>query len=1273
MKKNKIILSALIGFSSATIITGVALGAVYASKSSSNNSFVNLDSNSPVMFDNKQFANSAQAYEYALSLVNSEQFNVSNQKLYSLTANNATHVFNSALDLNNWISSQITTIENAASNDMFHNLNEDKSIPINEMHKYNINTATDSTFDNNTTTIYKRFDGSYFAGGDEALNKAKQSYLQIHKGYYFNGIYFKTKQDLEIYLNKIYSQQIINGTCAASNGLEVTTDNYKKVVINDINGNRVAVSDSIYMNDEKNAKNEISNFLSANAYQYLKIKGQNGSEDTYLKYNRKTGEIEGNLSENISMKDLPVLKKVSTDNKSLYVVDANVNEKYNLYGPYFLKTDGNVTNITNPDLWDKSDDSPEQILRSQSISILAGLFDLLLLDPSTKDQFSADSSGNISRRWDGDSPLFYISNSKNSNLYNKEKAMLNAIKKIQTDDRGKSLYYDFVNMYNNLINTKNYSTVYAIPTIYNFLIDNLISYNANVDTVIKVKEYFDELCNCIQSILESIFGDLLLSYDGQTRFNFAQYFQINQYGNDGSNLNGVLNGYELIKNYKGLVAACYVLTKAIGNSQNTLQIDYDVASDDYLFTLLADGNNSDQVTANAIRNKWSSKVGNQQYSTIEQLQSIYNTFSNWGVNVSNLLDESLNNSPATDLDEKFTNIENTIINYKNNNKSMDPVSLNEFIQMQNTLNVKDDFKINETQRAQKTYAKIFIEESYIEKTNLNLDFKLKSVNEVKSFINGSNNTIFDNDKGMFKNQFQLGMKNKIKSNLKASLSASSEKEIVKTSKVMVEVGEVDDNSLMDKFEIGQKVLGEVGNIAGSIIGIIADVNNPYFDDVQDELIAGGVMNICSSICNIAAQFAPPPVNVIIQAVGCVFSFIAGAIGTAEKVIYEYKVNDSSNTKYYWDGGLVMKRFWGLWNDEKRNIHDLQMQSPIELITSSNKDVIYFNKKTYEVDDDSILRKEAMKYILDNDLIGSDNVNAGKYTWVYSVEPNPNKLNSDNALDSCDALADSILGNEHNLIGVGDELFINGYKFSGIQDFQDNMKTLILDKIQPVYIAKLPDLDKNGYPIDKQRAFHMPFPYYEPFSESNQDLICGYNEDASNFITASAMDWRAVTKSGSKTDENQININNIPIEQNQDYITYNSNKSDENGSTYSMSINEIYNYITNRFLDSFNVESKTVLKSNLYNSNVTNFDDFNTSVYNLNIYLVELTPGVKKYFIKRNDAIEYILKTTTNDGSVLLNMYNKDILTYVDSNGEKLYFNNQDQFNKWFVNSLSKIN
>lgn len=237
-----------------------------------------------------------------------------------------------------------------------------------------------------------------------------------------------------------------------------------------------------------------------------------------------------------------------------------------------------------------------------------------------------------------------------------------------------------------------------------------------------------------------------------------------------------------------------------------------------------------------------------------------------------------------------------------------------------------------------------------------------------------------------------------------------------------------------------------------------------------------------------------------------------------------------------------------------------------------------------------------------------------------------------------------------------------------------MKSKILDMIQPVYIAKVPELDENGYPLDSQTPFHMPFPFYEPFSNANENLVCGYNDNTNEFIFANAMQWRANSQNGTQTKVGLVQNNAIIVSQNQNYITYNSNMdTDSTASTYNLSLNEIYNYITNRFMNTFDVESITVLKSNLYTSSNTLFDSFNTSIYYLDIYLVEIIPGVKKYFINRNDAVEYILKTTTNDGSVLLNMQNKDILTYTNSNGEKLYFNNQDQFNKWFVNNLVKVN
>ena len=92
--------------------------------------------------------------------------------------------------------------------------------------------------------------------------------------------------------------------------------------------------------------------------------------------------------------------------------------------------------------------------------------------------------------------------------------------------------------------------------------------------------------------------------------------------------------------------------------------------------------------------------------------------------------------------------------------------------------------------------------------------------------------------------------------------------------------------------------------------------------------------IGSSICDIASQFAPPPINVIIQSVGFVFSFIANAIGKAEQVIYEYKINDSSNTKYYWDGGLVMKR---MKFDSRGYVAPIKKRtSHITIVVSDNK-------------------------------------------------------------------------------------------------------------------------------------------------------------------------------------------------------------------------------------------------------------------------------------------------------------------------------------------------
>lgn len=1262
MKKSKIILGTIIGVSTASILTGIGLGAMYAAKVSSYGQ-LNPNLNTPVMFDNKEFSNYEEAYEYALKSVSNEKFDSTNKKLLSLNVDGTTYIFETPDELNDFISSKIKMIENATTNETTHNLNDDQSIPLNELYKYNINTENDTTFENNITTIYKRADGMYFDGGEEALNKAKESYLEIHKCYNFNGIYFKTKQDLELYLKNIYVEQIKNGISAsAQTGGVADTNNYKKVYINDETGRKIATSESIYFKDN-NTKDYVSNFLSSNAYKYLKIKNGDpeNKNDVYLKYNKYTNEIEGNLSETISIEDLPVLKKVSTDNKSLYIVDANVNEKYNLYGPYFLKTDGNVTNITNPDMWIESEDSPEQIIRSQSISILAGFFDLLLLDPKAKDQYQQNHEGYVERKWDPKSPLFYISEiSKQSSspetktLFDKEQAMLNALKKVTINtNNGKTLYQDFVNMYNNLINTKSYSTIYAIPTIYNFITDNLMNYNASVEVVIAVKEYFEELCNTIQGILESTFGDLLNSYDGLKRFNFAEFFQINQYGNDGSNMGGILNGYELIKTYKPLIAGCYVLIRGLGNSQSTIKVNYSVSSDNDLFKLLEDGKDSEnQETAEKIKNTWSNNADANGKTTIDKLQEIYNTYSSLGDITDEYVKKVIQNIgdvSSLDQNEKIDKIYDSLVDEKitdglNNLKS-------DFIDKLDQLN-----KVLSNQELETTFIfKNLLGEQFKIKASTNIQGKANSLKEAKKLLNNDSNCDWKTN-GFLKGASDSDIK-KVKNKLSQKLDSGDLADFTSDTDSLGVVNKI--KTKVEPAELISALVGGIGSITETAINMANQINNPFFDDVQGQIIAAGVMNICASVCNIVGQFTPPPINVIVQAVGFIFSFISAGIGTAEQVIYEYNVKDSEGHKYYWDGGLVMNRFWGLWRDEQRGIEDLKVQSPIEIIKPSNKEEIYFNKKMYTSDNDGIVRKKAVQYILNNyDL--DQNTKDNKFSWVYSLEPITKNLNNQNTFDSIEKLADDVVNNGTNTMGVGDELFINGIKFNDMNDLESKIKSEVLDKIQPIYIAKIPEKDINGYPLDEQTSFHIPFPYYEPFNEKNENLIHAVNEK-NEFVKSNAMYWR-----NTKTSKIRIDV-----QQNQDYISYNANSVDS--STYALPINQIYELIKNQFLENLNIESKTVLKSNLISSKYIKFDDFNSSIKNLNIYLVELTPGVKKYFINRDDAVEYILKETSNNGDIKLSMNDYELLAYTDSNGEKLYFNNQDQFNKWFINNIKEKN
>lgn len=1236
----------LIVFSSLLLTTGIVLGVGLSYGNKENiNKLPNYQEikNNKVIFDNQEFDSINDAYDYARMKTNMVSYQLSNKNLYSLNVDNQIKLFDSMLELNDFVNNKIKIIENCETNIIQHNLDPiDNSIYINDLYKYNIDISNNQKYSNNLINIYKKNGGGYVIVQDdvnEAIIKAKESYLEIHKAFYFNGIYFKSKQDLEIYIRNVYVKKFTNDFKD-----DVNNKKYKKIYYFDEQG-KIFVSQPIdFSRDIDNVLIEIARFLNTNNHQYLRIYDSNTNQPQFLKFDRFQNSIIGNIGELISINNLPILKKLNNDNKSLYIVDANINEEFELYGPYFLNTDKTIDKITDPNGWNISNDSPYEVVRSQVITLLSSFLDLFLTRTDYNQSFSKSHDS-----------LFYLSELSNE-VYDAEQNLLNALSKIKTSNDS-NLLNDLYQMFNSLQNTKSYCTLYAIPTIYNYLKDQLIINQADPLTVILFKTYFDVLCDNIQAIFEGIFGDLLNEFnnDNGKRFNFAQFFGINVYGFDGSNIGSILNGSNLLKYYKPLIAGCYVFMKAIANSQNMLIPNYDAKDDNYLYNLLEEGKNLDQNNANKIKEIFVRK------GTCNQLNAIYQTFSNW----SNIIDENLFNwldnyktNLDNNIDNKLTTLYSIINEYKTINKPIPSQVYDEFYKMQQVLNVKQEYQLNNQRKVNSFLT--FFNKSFISKQTSNLEFKLNGITEANSFIKKQTNS-WTGEEGVFSKYKSSSDYETLINNLNISISNSSYQEIVQQTTIINQINITKNKDLMEKIEIGEKIVNEFSNIATSIIGIINDVKNEKFKEVNDQIIAAGVMSICASIANITSNLTPPPINVIAKAASFVFSFVSSAIGEAEVQIYEYIVDE--NTKYYWDGGLVMKRFWGLWNDTIRDISNLKMQSPIQIIRSQNSDNLYFNDKEYEVEDDGIAKKDAIEFIL-NTMNEDDeiyNMISSKFSWVYSLESNVNNVSDQNAFEkiystNLDEMTLAKYAGQNNVIEIGEELFLDGYSFANQTDLEENLNKNILEVIKPFYIAKIPDLDINNTPLNNQTAYHIPYPYFEPSNSDEKQLVCAKNI---------SIDAKLSIDPNSK--------NQIETYQDQEYIIYNANSVNNSmPSTYAeATINDIFNNIKQRFIKTFDIESKRVLKTNLLESGNEYFDDIETNLQKLNIYYVEIEPGVKKYFINKIDAERYIFKITTND-NIKLDLISKNIYEY-KSNKEIIYFESLQQFNKWFIANTIVLN
>lgn len=369
-----------------------------------------------------------------------------------------------------------------------------------------------------------------------SLDDAADSYFQTHSAYFFDGIYFKSKNELKTYL--------------VNNYLPNNNVQYNTIIMQGPNG---VCSAPINLSNPNDAKNMIDSFILNNSYSVLNYINQDTNESFLINDNNIDKVID-----NVNLSDLSYMHVHSNEGESRYVVD-NFDD-WNLIGPYFYDGILDVGAFMNKDMWKKTNGVSRQTYISSKIDTMIGFFFSSII---------IDQNGiNINESEENKVPpalfrtgLQYIDSSDpNQASISLDEWFLN-----QLGLWSKSLKNDVINANLSLMKGNKYNTFFKIPILYSFLLQRIINMKLDNKVYELITYYFGAVCDYIQDALETIVIDdsLLLGKDGK-KFNMRDFFNI---GNSEYDINTSVEYYlnEFKNNYPKLIAAMDAYLAAYNN------------------------------------------------------------------------------------------------------------------------------------------------------------------------------------------------------------------------------------------------------------------------------------------------------------------------------------------------------------------------------------------------------------------------------------------------------------------------------------------------------------------------------------------------------------------------------------------------------------------------------------------------------------------------------------------------------------------------------------
>ncbi len=411
-------------------------------------------------FNNQTFNNRSQLFSYARSIANEKKYTTVNRDKWSIQYNGQTHYFSDINDLFNFLSDKIVQHKGSSS----YPLVVDADGGVSQQSVWDANLDVDNI---NTTTIYKGNNDTYFTNEQDA----KDSYLEIHEAYLFNGIYFRTKEELKSYITLNYD------------AINDNTD--RSIVVVSPNNNYSQPIDIQKLKDKDPYEtNKFSSFVSLYANKYLEAESNNNSTDQkeYIYYD--ANDIKNNEGNILARFDNPSYVPInSNQGNSNYLIDLNQADKANLYGPYYTKGTATLANINNPDCWSKAEGTSWNFNDNQKIAQLLSSF----MDMLVNEDDSSPYPFNVSELKQGTEEYFTYLNNNYPYVYD-----------------------SVMDLYNTMKSGKRYSLFYKLPILYVKTLEELIYKSAKQEAIVKTISYYKKVAQCFDERLYAIVPSIFL-------------------------------------------------------------------------------------------------------------------------------------------------------------------------------------------------------------------------------------------------------------------------------------------------------------------------------------------------------------------------------------------------------------------------------------------------------------------------------------------------------------------------------------------------------------------------------------------------------------------------------------------------------------------------------------------------------------------------------------------------------------------------------------------